>query len=198
VFCVLNHIQVGNHVCKDLVIYDLPNQNPFRDLIPLTTEHAVLLYIIIAISALHISNASRASILTRVTPSPSPNPDHSIQMHYYVSMRLSENRPTHAYQDALMAKHCALQLLNRALNEIKQVNLDIVLASVLLFIEFELIDSGKDDWRLHINGARRLIECLEPLPNTENSSMTSLRRCLVSNYLVYVALHDSNLDKKND
>lgn len=36
--------------------YDIPSLNPFRDLIPLTREHAVLLHIAIANGASHLAN----------------------------------------------------------------------------------------------------------------------------------------------
>ena len=179
-------IQVASHVCKELVIYDVPPHNPFRDLIPLTREHPTLFHVIVANSALRISNALQRPILTRpsslpLLQSPTSNESSCIPVS---SMHVSSE-----YKDALSSKQIALRLLRQALENRQSIDLDIVLASVLLFIEFELIDSGKNDWRLHMNGARTLIDSLPSSYDMDPSSMSPMRICLVSNCLVYVCLH---------
>ncbi|KAI9729240.1 MAG: hypothetical protein M1834_007032 [Cirrosporium novae-zelandiae] len=173
----------ASQVCKDLVIYDIPNHNPLRDLIPLTKQHAVLLHIIIANSALRLSNIFQRSMLTGVIPSFSPHSHPSTPTHY-APLNLSIRQSSNPYKDALIAKQHALRLLNFALHDMHSVDIDVALASVLL-IEFELIDSGKDDWRFHINGARRLIDYLGESYRVEGSTMNPLRSCLVSNCVVY-------------
>ena len=92
-------------------------------------------------------------------------------------------------RDALTSKQIALRLLRQALKDMQSIDMDIILASMLLFIEFELIDSGKDDWRLHMNGARSLIDSLPLSYDMNTSGMSPMRICLVSNCLVYVCLH---------
>lgn len=172
---ILIHIGaiVGSDVCSDLVLYDLPQHNPFRDLIPLTHGHPMLLHIIVANSALHMSNACQKPLLLA-------SPD----------MASVLNPPTEAYRDALAAKQRALLLLRTALASMASVDVDITLAVVLLFIEFELIDSGRDDWRHHIHGARTIIERLCGSAASPPTAMSPLRRCLISNCLMY----DSSLD----
>lgn len=71
------------------------------------------------------------------------------------------------------------------------VTIDITLAVVLLFIEFELIDSGRDNWRYRINGARTIIETLCRSHVSTQTAMSPLRSCLISNCLVYVGTFDS-------
>ena len=90
------------------------------------------------------------------------------------------------YHDALAAKQRALRLLKSVLSSIDSVNLDVVLAVVLLFVQFELIDSGRDKWRYHINGARTIIETLLESGLSTQVAMSPLRSCLVSNCLVFV------------
>ena len=176
-------ITVASDVCRDLVLYDIPKHNPFRELIPLTHQHPVLLQIIIANSALHMSNACQKSLVLatptfplrhRTSPLTSPR---------------SSSSATHqpeSYNDALAAKQRALHLLKSALTNIASVDIDVTLAVVLLFVEFELIDSGRDNWRHHINGTRMIIETLCGPSISTQTAMSPLRSCLISNCLVYI------------
>jgi hypothetical protein len=183
---LLIHFIVNRSVCKDLVIYDIPHQNPFRDLIPLASQHPVLLNIIIANSALNISNASQRS---EARP-------FSLSVQSRSTMRAVpqlRDSPTSQssiwYKDALIAKYRALRLLNSVLNDVNSTGIDVALGSVLLFTEFELADLGTNDWRLHMHGARALINSVKDTYKLQYSNMSTLRRCLISNCLVYVFVH---------
>jgi len=79
-----------------------------------------------------------------------------------------------------MAKQNALQLLSYSLADMRSTNFDIILASILLFINFELIESGKDSGRIHVEGAKSLIGCIISSsstsgPQTEISNMSPLK-----------------------
>ena len=163
----LTHVRVmvASHVCKDLVLYDTPKHNHLRELIPLTHHHPILLQIIIANSALHMSNVCQKSLIINTT---------------YTT------RQPEPYHHALVARQRALCLLKSALTSIASVDVDVTLAVVLLFIEFELIDTGQDNWRHHINGARTIIEMLCTSSISTQKIMSPLCRCLISNCLVYV------------
>lgn len=182
------HITVASDVCRDLVLYDIPKHNPFRELIPLTHQYPVLLHVIIANSALHMSNACQKSLVLDTTAFP---------LHHGTSLLgspCSSSSAIHqlgSYNDALAAKQRALYLLKSALTGIASVDIDVTLAVVLLFIEFELIDSGRDNWKHHINGARTIIETLCGLNMATQTAMSPLRSCLISNCLVYVGPLDS-------
>ena len=160
-------VSVAGEVCRDLVAYDIPNHNPFYDLIPMTRQHEVLLQVIIAGSAVHMSNASQKLSVSDTTTPP-------------ISSAMPQPKE---YRDALVAKQRALYLLNSALDDILSADLDVLLAVVLLFIELELIESGRDKWKWHISGARTIINRLGISTRTP---MSLLRRFLISNCLVYV------------
>jgi Fungal specific transcription factor domain/Fungal Zn(2)-Cys(6) binuclear cluster domain len=185
--CLLKRssLPVARSVCQDLVCYDVPNHNPFRLLIPLTRGYPALLHVIIAISALHMSNASQRpfrkssfTLAQRKTTS-----------RYGIdSTSFSSTPSSKAYSQALLAKQSALRLLRRILNDTQSADLEIVLASVLLFVEFELIDSGRDDWRFHINAAKGLIDSLQSSCPLRQGNVSRMRSCLVSNCAVYVCV----------
>ena len=176
-------IIVASDVCRDLVLYDIPKHNPFRELIPLTHEHPVLLQIIIANSALHMSNASQKSLLLDTPAFPLR---HSTSLMTSPPSSSSAIQQPDSYNDALAAKQRALYLLKSALTSIASADIDVTLAVVLLFVEFELIDSGRDNWRHHINGARTIIQTLCGSNISTQTTMSPLRSCLISNCLVYI------------
>lgn len=189
---ILMHVSmiVASDVCGDLVLYDIPKHNPFRELIPLTHQYPILLQIIIANSALHLSNACQKSLASDMTTSPLRHRTRLLGLRYSGS---SGTQQQESYHDALIAKQRALSLLKYALTSIASVDIDVTLAVVLLFIEFELIDSGRDNWRYHINGARTIIKTLCASNISTQTAMSPLRSCLISNCLVYVTLSIQNM-----
>jgi hypothetical protein len=145
------------------VLHDLQRQNPFRGLIPLSGDHPVLCYIIVANSALHLANSTRNDVSTQ---------------------DVRQGSSLQAYKDALVAKHKALQLLSEALTNSDTVNSDVILASIMLFIKFELLDSGRNGWKFHTEGARQLMVYLSQNGKQRLSALNGLRNCLISNCAV--------------
>ncbi|KAF5988870.1 fungal transcriptional regulatory [Fusarium coicis] len=180
----------ASDVCKDFVLYDTPKHNPFRQLIPMARRQPLLLQAIIASSALHMSNASQlrpsaSSIFTTPTSNEnSPEWVGSPSIGRMTSYR-------EAFQDALRAKQQALCLLNSAIGNLASANVDAILAAVLLLVGFELIDSGRGNWKYHINGARIIIQKLIASDSANGTSFSPLRSWLVSNCLVYDLLGSS-------
>lgn len=181
---------VANQMCKDLVTYDMPNLNPFRNLIPLTSEHAVLLHIAVANAASHMANLysmETRSVTTAVTPSltatSSSAPPENNRAYHLQPVQSVNAQSARFLRDALVAKHKAIKLLRDALEHVDTVNRDVLLAAVLLFVNFELLDSGKE-WKVHVEGARRLIERFSQTDDLTSSTMTgTLRDYVVSDCL---------------
>lgn len=102
-------------------------------------------------------------------------------------MKFSAIERLKSYHDALAAKQQALSLLQSGIVSVSSADVDVTLAVVLLFIELELIDSGRDHWKYHIKGARTMIETLIGTNAlTRQTAMSPLRRSLIANCLVYV------------
>ncbi|KAI2471078.1 fungal-specific transcription factor domain-containing protein [Annulohypoxylon bovei var. microspora] len=127
--------------CQDLIVYDSPQYgtNPFRDLVPMSQEYPFLREIVIAASALHYWNTMRWD------KNPQPAAD--------------------ALVDALRARHKAITSLQTALEHLRALgNVDIgdglkdaLLAAVLFFVNFALVDSGKGGWRAHMSFVGKLL-----------------------------------------
>ncbi|KAI1645295.1 fungal-specific transcription factor domain-containing protein [Daldinia loculata] len=135
--------------CQDLIIYDSPRRgaNPFRDLIPISHKYPFLREIIIAASALHFCNAARWH------KSPRPAADSLV--------------------DALHARHRAIKSLQdviehrKAFGDIQNddAGRDALLAAVLFFVNFALVDSGKGGWRAHMNFVGTLLRMRTSSPS---------------------------------
>ncbi|KAI5201298.1 hypothetical protein E4T38_06150 [Aureobasidium subglaciale] len=166
---------VAGNVCRNLVLYDSPKQNPFRNLIPLIHQFPVLGQIIIATSALHMFNSS--------------------QTHSQERKPLIDRAGFNPYLDALTTKQRALKMLRHAVLEGTSGAADVVLAVMILFIEFELMDFGRSDWKHHIEGARTVIRglCRARLSGTQTTS--PIRSCLISNWMVYETQYSPTHDK---
>ncbi|KAL8377439.1 hypothetical protein RB595_008222 [Gaeumannomyces hyphopodioides] len=121
-------------VAQDLVVYDTPDRNPFRNLVPLCQGHAFLRHVVVALAAVH-----------------------------QVSFLRSRGRPfREKLLDALAAKHKAIVLIKDALENLGPHNYGDVLTAVVYLINFDLVDSGRDSWQAHVVAAGRLIAMLRP------------------------------------
>lgn len=162
-------------LCAHIVAFDGPN-NPMRGLVSLSTSFPSLLQIMIANSALHVFNLSR-------------NPTRPFLIHNRDDSNQLEGLKNHDapsqlfYQDALAAKQEALQLLAQSITVVNEANFDLVLGAILLFINMDLIESGLDKWRFHLEGARDVIALLGN-PSYQLRPMSSIRTFLLSDFLM--------------
>lgn len=78
------------------------------------------------------------------------------------------NASRKALQDALVAKHKALNLMHTAVQDLDATGGDVALAAALFFVNVELIESGKHGWRAHLEGAGRIMSLLKPTVAAEN------------------------------
>ncbi|KAL5323757.1 hypothetical protein ACEPPN_008298 [Leptodophora sp. 'Broadleaf-Isolate-01'] len=174
----------ASDVCKDLVLYDNAQSNAFRQLIPLSHKYPVLLQVIIANSALHLSNAYQKSCV------PSKTARIPLTLSGTEGLKSADlvgpgTQQFRAYKDYLLAKQRSLHLLRSALSDIATANVDVTLAVVLLLIECELIDSGRNNWKFHVNGAKAIMKKLCPSGLSTEAPLSPLRRSLISNCLVF-------------
>ncbi|KAL4807910.1 fungal-specific transcription factor domain-containing protein [Aspergillus unguis] len=149
----------ATNLSGEMAICDITETNPFRSLVPLCQGNPMLLHAINANAALHVSCLHRR------------DPTNSSQ----------------AMVDALSAKHKSLGLLQRALEDIPNIDIDITIAVAHLFIIFELISPVGDEWRAHVHGALQLINYLQTI-DPSHSPVPSIRDTLTSDCLTYYVL----------
>lgn len=149
-----------------------------RECVPLIRENPVLLYAIAATSAFHICNSENEIDITSQEPS-APN---SIIRVASSIWRDSSDR-VH-YTNALIYKQRALNLLISALGKPKQHNDDASLAAIYFLANFELLETGRDNWKIHLDGAKRLMGFIEnETANYSSMNASPLRSYLTANCL---------------
>lgn len=169
----------ATQICEDLVVYDGPGQNPIRDLVPATSAYPLLLQIILANSAYHVFNISR----DQMGQSPYQQERKPCLVAYYQAVGKFGGPLKYSYRDALVAKQQALSLLAQSVASVNESNIDLILVVILLFINYDLIESGQDKWKVHMEGARKLINLLGTPPFTQRP-MSKLRLSMLSDFLV--------------
>lgn len=179
---MLTNAIVATILCEDLVISDVPNENPFRSLIPTCRDHPILLHIIVANAAMHISSMNRSSFDLH-NGSVEGSLSDSTPVDTLSLTRYSIDSPAGTTLDALAAKHKAIHLLKAALENLPSTDVDLIVTVILLFINLELIDSGKNAWRAHVEGAMTLIGSLKPFQNDQTSPIALIRDRITSDCL---------------
>ncbi|KAL3488223.1 fungal-specific transcription factor domain-containing protein [Aspergillus germanicus] len=124
----------SDQICKLYILHD-SHSNPFRSLLPYAFDDGPLLKAISALSARHIANASQSF-------------DHASEG---VTPQYAD-----AELEALRSKAQAIASLKVDLALPAPCKKDITLATILLLIFVELLESGLDGWNFHLKGARGL------------------------------------------
>ncbi|EUC45619.1 hypothetical protein COCMIDRAFT_36712 [Bipolaris oryzae ATCC 44560] len=170
----------ATQLCEVMVVYDGPGQNPIRDLIPATSAYPLLLQIIVANSAVHVFNISN----NPVGQSSYQEQQSPTVMAYYQAVSRFGGPLKSSYRDALVAKQHALSLLAKSITSVNTANIDFILITILLFVNYALVESGRDKWKVHMDGALRLIQLLGKPPYIQRP-MSRLRQTILSDLLVF-------------
>ncbi|KAF1849272.1 uncharacterized protein K460DRAFT_375942 [Cucurbitaria berberidis CBS 394.84] len=171
------------HVCDVLVVHDMPGQNPIRDMIPATSAYPQLLQIMIANSAFHVFNISR----NPMGQSAYQGQQSPTAMAYYQAVSRFGGPMKSSYRDALVAKQRALTLLAQNVASVNESNIDLILLTILMFVNYALVESGRDKWKVHMDGALKLIRLLGEPPYLQRP-MSRLRLTILSDFLVFHVL----------
>ncbi|KAJ3474532.1 hypothetical protein NLG97_g9802 [Lecanicillium saksenae] len=169
----------ANRVCQDLVARDAPGSNPFRELIPLTRKHPLLLNILVATSALHWANSfSPFTALSAGVSDPGG---------YLAQLRSKDLISRQAVIDALTAKQRAMGHLRGALDALDPAGSEVTLAAMHFFVKFDLIDLERGDtksWQAHLAGASNVLALLTA-SKPQDATSRKLRDCVVADCFIY-------------
>lgn len=141
-------------------------------------QYPALLQIIIANSALHMSNAAHKC--------PVSNASGIGNSPYLLDPKIGNFEKSQSYTDAMTAKQRAFGFL-RCLIDSDAIDVDVTLAVIFLFVKFDLLHSGRGSWRCHIKGAEAILATLRKPYIPPATSTSTLRKFLVSHYMVYVS-----------
>ncbi|KAF1836329.1 acriflavine sensitivity control protein acr-2 [Decorospora gaudefroyi] len=173
----------ATQLCEVMVVYDMPGGNPIRDIIPATSAYPLLLQIILANSAFHVFNITQNPMgQSAYQGAQSPT-----VMAYYQAVSRFGGPLKSSYRDALVAKQQALSLLAKSVVSVNTTNIDLILITILLFVNYALVESGRDKWKVHMDGALKLIKLLGEPPYLQRP-MSRLRQTILSDFLVFYIL----------
>jgi hypothetical protein len=173
----------ATQLCDVMVVYDMPGQNPIRDLIPATSAYPLLLHVMVANSAFHVFNISQNPMGHSTYQA---DGEASVVAGHQIAPLMSGPLKS-SYKDALIAKQQALSLLAQSIVSVDPSNIDLILITILLFVNYALVESGRDKWRVHMEGAWQLIRLLGEPPYLQKP-MSRLRLTILSDFLVFYIL----------
>lgn len=174
--------QVGNQAHKGLVLYDIPGENPFANLISYTMDNQLLRQIVVATAALYISCMFRTyhSKESDATALPQDGPED--KMHSLFGPRLWY--PLHnPFRDALEAKHQALFLLSTAIQK-QETRDNILFICIILFVHFELMYPETNASQVHLRGARRMLDIFGLCEGAKRYAIQTFRNSVLSDSIL--------------
>ncbi|PHH49451.1 Acriflavine sensitivity control protein acr-2 [Ceratocystis fimbriata CBS 114723] len=173
------YLHYFQRVTKDIVAHDAHDVNPFRDIIPIAMEHPVLMSLLIATSAMHISNMYQ--------PPLTGLPLHSSLGEYFATLRSNHPEARRAFMDGLAAKQRAIMHMRSVVANSDNNNRELAIMAAYFFVNIELIDFGTGGWRSHLQGGSKLLASLARSGNTENRWYISkqISDNVVANFVIY-------------
>ncbi|KAL4733965.1 fungal-specific transcription factor domain-containing protein [Aspergillus similis] len=137
----------SQRICRLYILHD-SDSNPFRSLLAYALEDAPLLESITALAARHLVN----------TGYPFDQSDRN-------DVVVLTSRFTDSTLDALRFKTKAITALRERLarQHLEPAKTDTMMATILLLIFLELLESGLDGWEVHLKGARALVRLYQSL-----------------------------------
>lgn len=152
-------------------MYD-SDSNPFRNLLSYALEDVALQKSIVALAARHFANTGYS--FDRIEAN-------------------SSHRFEKAELYALRFKKQSIDALSRSLSHTESYKKDATLATILLLIFLDLLESGIDGWSLHIQGAKVIHQLLAELGSNRNTEIdrgetaTEIRQFIARQLFLYAS-----------
>ncbi|KAJ0425058.1 hypothetical protein BJY00DRAFT_275781 [Aspergillus carlsbadensis] len=137
--------------CREYVLYDFDPANPFRGFLRLIPSCPGLSHAVVSVAALHQAFRIASAKSIEGTTACKSNL-HPVEK----SQSVEQVHQLSAYHAALYHKQRTLSFLRSEAYAGCFSNPDGVIASMILSIWFELMDSGRDTWRYHLRGLREV------------------------------------------
>ncbi|OAT04058.1 C6 finger domain-containing protein Acr-2 [Blastomyces gilchristii SLH14081] len=143
--------------CKLMVLFEVPHKNPYRRLIQMVNVSSGVCAAMAAIGACHHLHVLHYS------------DQHPLDNHYLKSKarsledgeqfaRSPNAKVRVTYQHLLLLKHRALSQLEQNLSNPETRGQDTSIATSLLLMVLDMVESGRGTWKLHVEGAKRLLQ----------------------------------------
>ncbi|KAJ6007849.1 hypothetical protein N7540_011825 [Penicillium herquei] len=190
---LLTKTSVDQFCSVESVLYDSPTGNPFREFMRLMPSSQGLLHTIISIAALH--QAYREVTHTSVEPhriSFIERDTMAVNLHLMTS---SEHLPPAAIYDSLTHKQLALKNIRKELLYLNYSSLDGTIASILLLVWQDLMDSGTNSWKCHLDALKGIVP-VGPYTETQNSNSRTIYNNFETTYAAFQILGNTFVKSK--
>ncbi|KAL5356285.1 fungal-specific transcription factor domain-containing protein [Aspergillus floccosus] len=141
--------------CQECVLYDFERVNLFKESMQLIPSCRGLCHAVVSVAALHLTFRIASAQCNETTKTYKPNQSEVQIPQWGDQVRHLYHLP--AYHDALYHKQQTLSFLRSEAYAACFSNPGAVIASMILSIWFELMDSGRDTWRYHLRGLREVM-----------------------------------------
>lgn len=181
---------VDQYCSVESVLYDSNATNPFREFMRLIPSSSTLLHTIISVAALH---QARRKIECRSIKFQQLSDVENGAVPRELGCAMITPEQLSAIDDALTHKQHALKHMQKELISLDSCNIDGTIASILLLVWQDLMDSGKESWKYHLDALNGIVQTRICSPNSRNTKMqgfdiSSLYKHFEMTYAVYVSL----------
>jgi hypothetical protein len=181
---------VVDHVSNEMVLYNTLQNNLAQHLMTLSAQEPAVLNLVVAIAATHCHNRMLAlKGLPEVYEHGERELVHTPAILPEGSVDAIGDSATHTRltKDALLAKERALCHFRQQLTSRAFANAESFLATVLLFIELDLIEIGVNSWKSHVGGGRDFVKQLVNAGILGSEHLSSISWTVLNNLILYVS-----------
>ena len=171
-----------NYLVKFYVLYDGPGQNPMREVMSTVQDSPVILHATVSNAAFHIHNLSSGCPKQFRDKSQGGlfDPDEPTDYAQSTSTELAVT----SFRHALLAKQKTLNLMNQMVQRFDGSTVDLMLATIVVLVNHELLEAGKANWKVHIEGAQKIYAAMDNMAEHSKQRASPLRLFCIAELLV--------------
>ncbi|PGH35814.1 hypothetical protein GX50_01398 [[Emmonsia] crescens] len=173
--------------CRLMVLLEVPHNNPYRRLLQMVNVSSGLCAAMAAIGACHNLHILHYSDQSPFDSLSLKNKGESFEDGKQFA-RSSNPNVRVAYQHLLVLKHRALCHLEQNLSNPRTRGEDASIASALLLMVLDMVESGRGSWKQHVEGAKRLLQSrFRPLVEKDADRLSPLPCAVYDSFNMFLA-----------
>ncbi|OAX82598.1 hypothetical protein ACJ72_03051 [Emergomyces africanus] len=173
--------------CGLMVLFEVPHNNPYRRLLQMVSDSSGVCAAMAAIGACHHLHVLHYSGESTFDSFSLKNKGGSFEDGEQFARSPNPNVRI-AYQHLLLLKHRALSQLEKSLLNSRGRGEDASIACALLLMVLDMVESGRGSWKLHVEGAKRLLQSrFSPLVEQNANELSPLPCAVYDGFNMFLA-----------
>ncbi|OJD17437.1 hypothetical protein AJ78_02462 [Emergomyces pasteurianus Ep9510] len=173
--------------CGLMVLFEVPHNNPYRRLLQMVNDSSGVCAAMAAIGACHHLHVLHYSGESPFDSFSLKNKEGSFEDGEQFACSPNPNVRL-AHQHLLLLKHRALCQLEQSLSNPRTRGDDASIASALLLMVLDMVESGRGAWKLHVEGAKRLLQSrFRPLVKKDADGLSPLSCAAHDSFNMFLA-----------